>query len=155
MWIEEEVYDSKGKEFISTNMTLRFKNDIGSTWRLTPGKYQVFGNAKPTPSKSIEVLTLGSVASTAHLSHPMRVKVESPDPYQILFSESFDDDVVEFLRNPSLLFPISDKSFEVVFGGMRTQSLGSCQNSGGRPPLSAPKDFMSLIDYLKKFQIRP
>jgi hypothetical protein len=136
-------------------MTLRFKNDDGSTWHLGLGKYRVFSNAKPTLSESIEVLTPGSVASTAYLSYPVRVKVESPDPYRILLSESSKDNVVELKRNPSLLSPISKKSFEVVSSGMCIQFLGSCQNSGRRPPLLTPKDFMSLIDCLKKLQIHP
>jgi hypothetical protein len=31
MWIEEEIYDSKGKEVISTNMTPRFQTNASST----------------------------------------------------------------------------------------------------------------------------
>ena len=141
MWIKEEVYDSKGKKFISTSMTLWFKNDASSTWHLTPGKHQLFGNAKPTPSKSIEVLTPSFVTSTTHLSHLVRVKVESHDPYRIFLSESYDDNVVELKRNPSLLFPILDKSFEVVFGGTAIQSLNSCQNSSGRATTTSPNRF--------------
>jgi hypothetical protein len=150
LWIED-CLDGIGPILEhATSMTLRFENDAGSTWCLDPGKYRVFGNAKPTPFESIEVLINGFVVSTAHLSYLVRVKVESPNLYQSFLSESLYDDVVELKRKPSLFFPISKKSFEVVSSGTHIQSLGSYQNSGGRPPLPAPKDFVSLIDYLKK-----
>jgi hypothetical protein len=113
----------------------------------------MFGNAKSTLFESTELLTPGFVASIVHISYPVRV--ESLEPYRIFLSESSDDDVVELKRNPSLLFPISEKSIDIGSNETRIQSNGSCQNLGGRPLLPTPKDFVSLIDCLKKSQICP